>query len=102
MSEPRDGEQRTVAPDGRPPEEQPSWRGDFPIDWPQDQYVGRRDFTKFMVLTSFAFVVGQLWIGIQNWFRRRRPKPPDQKVATLQQVQELSAGQTLSFRYPDD
>ena len=69
MLEPRDAEQRTVAPDGKPPEAQPSWRGDFPVDWPQDQYVGRREFTKFMVLTSFAFVVGQICIGIGNWFR---------------------------------
>jgi hypothetical protein len=27
---------------------------------------------KFMVLTSFAFTVGQFWIGAQNWLRRQR------------------------------
>jgi hypothetical protein len=48
----RDAEQVTIAPDGRPMEEQPAWRRDFPIDWPQDHYVERRDFMKFMVLTS--------------------------------------------------
>src|SRR5579875_3286117 len=31
----------------------PAWRQDFPIDWPQDHYVARRDFTKFLVLTAF-------------------------------------------------
>ena len=55
----RDAEQVTVAPDGRPMEQQPAWRTDFPIDWPQDHYVERRDFMKFMVLTSLAFTVGQ-------------------------------------------
>lgn len=49
-------------PDGRSADEQPAWRDDFPIDWPEDHYVARRDYTKFMVLTSLAFAVGQLWI----------------------------------------
>ena len=62
----------TVAPDGRPTAEQPRWRKDFPIDWPEDHYVARRDFTKFMVLTSLAFTVGQGWIVLQNFFRKRR------------------------------
>ena len=79
-------DQITLPPDGRPPSEQPPWRQDFPIDWPQDQYVARRDFSKFMVLTSFAFVVGQVWIGVQNWFRRRRGTPPIAKVADLAAV----------------
>ena len=58
-----DADQRSPAPDGRPAEDQPAWRDDFPIDWPQDQYVARREFTKFMVLTSLAFVAGQICIG---------------------------------------
>ena len=53
----------SLPPDGRPLEDQPAWRQDFPIDWPQDQYVERRDFVKFLTLTSLAFVVGQLWIA---------------------------------------
>ena len=65
-----DAEQVTIAPDGRPADEQPVWRTDFPIDWPQDHFVERREFMKFMVLTSLAFVVGHLWIGAQNWLRR--------------------------------
>jgi hypothetical protein len=44
----------SIAPDGGPAEEQPAWRQDFPIDWPQDHYVERRDFVKFLTLTSLA------------------------------------------------
>src|ERR1700730_3044126 len=98
----RDGEPGSVPPDGRPPEEQPAWRGDFPVDWPQDQYVARRDLVKFMTLTSLAFVVGQVCIGIGNWLRHRRPRPAAQKVATLKQVQEMPAGTALPFRYPGE
>lgn len=84
-------------PNGRPLSQQPAWRKDFPIDWPQDHYVARRDFTKFMVLTSLAFVVGQFWIAAQNFFRRRRGVPPIRKIATIDQV---PVGATLPFRYP--
>ena len=48
----RERESITTAPDRSPEEQQPAWREDFPIDWPQDQYVERRDFMKFLVLTS--------------------------------------------------
>src|SRR5215468_9656001 len=66
-----DAEAVTLAPDGRPMDAQPAWRTDFPIDWPEDQYVERRDFMKFMVLTSLAFAVGQFWIAVQDWWRGR-------------------------------
>ena len=92
-----DREQITIPPDWRPVEEQPVWRRDFPIDWPQDQYVERRDFLKFLVLTSFAFTVGQFWIVAQNWWRGRRRRPPIRRIASLD---ELPIGGTRVFAYP--
>ena len=50
-------ESPSPGPDGRPHEEQPKWRRDFPLDVLQDNYVARRDFVKFMVLISGAFLV---------------------------------------------
>jgi nitrite reductase/ring-hydroxylating ferredoxin subunit len=93
----QDREQLTIPPDGRADSEQPQWRQDFPIDWPNDHYVARRDFTKFLVLTSLAFAVGQLWIAVQNFFRRRRGEPPVQFVARPDQI---PADGTLTFTYP--
>jgi Rieske Fe-S protein len=95
----RDAEHVTIAPDGRPMEEQPAWRTDFPIDSPQDHYVERRDFMKFMVLTSFAFVVGQFWIVGQNWWRRRRGEPALAAVASLADV---PVGGSVTFKYPGE
>jgi len=80
-----------------PPEAQPAWRQDFPIDWPQDQYVERRDFMKFMVLTSAAFALGQLWIGLQNWWRQHNGVLPIMRVAS---VDDLAVGGALVFTYP--
>lgn len=94
---PRD-EMRTVPPDGKPAAEQPAWRQDFPVDWPQDHYVARRDFTKFLGLTSLAFVVGQFWIGVKSLLERREPS--EHKV--IARLNELPVGGSLVFRYPDE
>jgi Rieske Fe-S protein len=91
-------EQITIAPDFAPAEAQPAWRQDFPIDWPQDLYVERRDFLKFMVLTSAAFTAGQVWIAAQNWYRRQTGQPPVRRIAALDDV---PVGGSLVFSYPD-
>jgi Rieske Fe-S protein len=94
-----DREEITIAPDFRPSELQPDWRRDFPIDWPQDAYVERRDFMKFMVLTSFAMVAGQFWIAAQNWIRRRQGALQIRRIAT---VTDIAVGGTLTFQYPGE
>ena len=96
---PIDSEQDTlsVPPDGRPLRDQPAWRQDFPIDWPQDQYVERRDFVKFLTLTSLAFTVGQFWIAGQNWLRRRQGLDEMRRIAS---TADLAVGGTLVFDYP--
>jgi Rieske Fe-S protein len=96
---PIDREQITTAPDFSPDEAQPAWRRDFPIDWPQDQYVERRDFMKFMVLTSAAFAVGQLWIALQNFVRRRRAAAAERRIAT---IDDIGVGSALVFHYPTE
>jgi len=94
-----DADQVTIAPDWRPMEEQPAWRTDFPIDWPQDHYVERREFMKFVVLTSVAFTVGQFWIAAQNWWRRRRGGP---EIVQLASVDDVPIGATRIFAYPTE
>jgi Rieske Fe-S protein len=98
MSE-SDREPVFTAPDGKPQSEQPRWRKDFPIDWPEDHYIARRDFTKFLVLTSLAFTVGQFWIGFQNILRRRRGAPPLRFIA---EADKIPVGGALGFSYPDE
>jgi Rieske Fe-S protein len=94
-----DPELITRPPDGKPLHHQPQWRKDFLIDWPQDHYVARRDFAKFLCLTSLAFAVGQVWIGVQNVWRRRRGASPVVKIASLSSVPR---GGTLVFQYPGE
>lgn len=92
-------QQASTAPDGKPLSEQPRWRRDFPIDRPRDEFVARRDFTRFMVLTSFAFVVGQWWIVAKNFFRRRAGALP---IVPIARLDELPVGGSKQFFYPGE
>ncbi len=93
----RDPEDVTRAPDERPMDEQPRWRRDFAVDWPEDQFVARRDFARFLVLTSGAFVAGQVWIAAHSLVRSRRTPPSRLKIGTLS---ALPLGSAAMFAYP--
>lgn len=87
----------SVGPDGRAWEEQPKWRRDFPIDRPRDEYIARRDFTKFLVLVSAGLAAGQVWIVLDDLLGRRPVVPPVRPVAPLA---EIPVGGVLNFSYP--
>lgn len=99
MSIDPDPELHTVPPDRGDMEDQPKWRRDFPIDLAQDGYVARRDFTKFLGLTSLAFVVGQFWIALQKRWRKTRTQLPTIEVANLH---DLRVGDAKTFYYPSE
>src|SRR5262245_1980956 len=92
-----EGEPGREYPDGRPASEQPRWRQDFPTDIPADDALARREFTKFLVLTSGAFAVGQCWIGLMSLLRDDRP-PPEKRIAEA----DVPPGTVVEFRYPTD
>jgi Rieske Fe-S protein len=95
----RDQEDVTVSPDDRPMHEQPQWRKDFAIDWPEDNFVARRDFAKFLVLTSGAFVAGQAWIAAHSLIRSRRAPPGRVKIGSLS---AFAPGTATMFAYPTE
>jgi nitrite reductase/ring-hydroxylating ferredoxin subunit len=96
--EARDPDDISRAPDPRDELDPPKWRNDFPIDVPKDEFVARRDFAKFLVLTGSAFVAGQGWIAAQDIVRSRRSRPARLRIASKQ---ELPAGGVKIFSYPN-
>jgi nitrite reductase/ring-hydroxylating ferredoxin subunit len=94
-------EQETISipPDGRPAADQPAWRQDFPIDWPQDEYVERRDFVKFLTLTSLAFVAGQFWIAAKQWLSDGDMPSGAKRIAA---VDDIAIGGSVVFDYPSE
>ena len=78
----------------------PEWRQDFPIDWPKDEYVARREFARFLVLTSSAFVAGQAFIAVEQLLRRSARAVAERvKVGSLS---ALALGSAAVFAYPGE
>src|SRR5512136_2596112 len=90
----------SVAPDGQPAEDQPVWRQEYPIDWSASEYVTRREFTRLLLVTSFAFVVGQAWIVLSSLTKKASAvQAPRMEIATIDQV---PVGGSLLFYYPNE
>lgn len=76
--------------------QEPLWRDEFSIETVTDSYVTRRQFSKFLVLTSLGMFVGNLWILVRSRFASR-PSFTPQRVAA---VDEVSVGEVKLFSYP--
>jgi Rieske Fe-S protein len=74
----------------------PLWREEFPIRTADERYVSRRQFSKFLVLTSLAMFAGNLWIFIRSLFRKR-PAYPEALVA---RAGDVAVGGVRQFAYP--
>lgn len=74
----------------------PLWRDEFTIDQADERYVNRRQFAKFLVLTSLGMMVGNVMIAVRSYFRRAPVLPPT-PVATAAQV---PVGGVKLFNYP--
>jgi Rieske Fe-S protein len=92
------GEQDRAYPDDRSLSEQPRWRQDFATDISADDALSKREFTKFLVLTSGAFVAGQCWIGLMSLVRDNKPLPAKRIAAE----RDVLPGGVVEFRYPTD
>ena len=77
----------------------PHWRRDFPIDWPEAQWVARREFVKFLMPVSLAFAVGQVWLLWRGWRRASAPAPAPARIA---RVSDVPVGGAMLFEYPAD
>ncbi len=74
----------------------PLWRDEFSIFSADERYVSRRQFAKFLVLTSLAMLAGNLWILVRSWFHRRPVYP----LAAIAPIDELPIGGVKLFPYP--
>lgn len=76
----------------------PKWRKDFPIEWGVDNYITRREFTKFLVLISGATTLGNGYFVLKK-FQEGQVTHPAVEVAT---ADEVPVGGVKLFRYPTD
>ncbi len=76
--------------------DRPIWRRDFPYRSDAEEDITRREFTRFLVMTSGAFAAGGA--GMSLWASLRRVNVGEaRKIAVLT---DLGVGGSFLFRYP--
>lgn len=73
------------------------WREEFSIHSAEERYVTRRQFGRFLTLTSLGMFVGNLWILARSLWRPEEPPLPALLVAG---AGGLPANGVKVFRYP--
>ena len=66
---------------------------EFAIETATEQYVTRRQFSKFLVLTSLGMFAGNLWILVKSWFRR----PTVYTARIVAGMNEIGVGEVKLF-----
>jgi arsenite oxidase small subunit len=86
---------------GIPPKDgDPLWQQDFPINRAEELNNSRRQFLKFLGLTSLAFFTGTLGVALKGMFEQQRTAElPQMRIASVTDVPE---GESFYFKYPED
>jgi Rieske Fe-S protein len=74
----------------------PLWREEISIFSADEKYVNRRQFAKFLVLTSLGMFVGNLWILVKSWLT----KTPAYPLRPIAKIGEVPVGGVKLFTYP--
>jgi nitrite reductase/ring-hydroxylating ferredoxin subunit len=80
----------------RKPSKAPLWQDEFSVFTADERYVNRRQFTKFLTLTSLAMFAGNLWILLKSWLYRQ-PLYAHREIAS---AAEIPVGGVKLFAYP--
>src|SRR5262245_34361145 len=73
--------------------EMEKWREDFPVEWVADNYITRREFTKFLVLTSGATVLGNGYFVLREAVAARQAAQAEISPVRLAAVDEMNIGE---------
>ena len=77
----------------------PLWTEEFSVHAAEDSYVLRRQFTKFLVLTSFGMVAGNAWIWVKSLFADEHAVLPE---AIIGRSTDIVPGGVRLFHYPTE
>ncbi len=77
---------------------EPLWRDEFSIRTADERYVSRRQFTKFLVLTSLGMFAGNLWILLRSAIS----STPPFSEKSICRASDIPVGGVWLFRYPSE
>ena len=75
---------------------EPLWRDEFSVYAADERYVSRRQFAKFLTLTSVGMLAGQVWILAKSLFKSH----PEFPVVAVTGVSDVPIDGVKLFRYP--
>jgi nitrite reductase/ring-hydroxylating ferredoxin subunit len=73
------------------------WRDEFPIRAGDERLVTRRQFAKFLTLTSLGMLAGNAWILARSWLKGQARPHLAQRIAA---ASEVPPGSVRLFAYP--
>ena len=76
------------------------WKEDFPVPSAEDSYATRREFTKFLGLTSVAFLAGTCAAVARKLWEQVTAKATT--AVAVASLDEIPAGGSKLFRYPTE
>jgi Rieske Fe-S protein len=74
----------------------PLWRDEFSVYAADERYVSRRQFAKFLTLTSVGMLAGQVWILAKSWMTPKLAYP----VVAIASAADVPVQGVKLFRYP--
>jgi Rieske Fe-S protein len=77
-------------------ENEPLWKEEFSIRKADEQYVSRRQLTKFLTLTSFGMFAGNLWVLAKSFVSKGASYP----AKFVARTDEIPVGSVKLFEYP--
>lgn len=75
---------------------QARWRREMPVDQDEDEYITRREFTKFLVMISGATFLSHGFLVVRAMVRETQKLP----AVDVAGVDEVPVGGVKLFRYP--
>jgi Rieske Fe-S protein len=77
--------------------DKPLWTEEFSVHASEDKAVLRRQFSKFLVLTSFGMLAGNVWIAMKSLFRQPKSKFPELAIG---RASDIAPQDVRLFNYP--
>lgn len=87
---------------GRCPKEERLWREEFSVSSSEQGYVERRQFGKFLVLTSGAMFAGQVWLMAKDWMTKAKAIVWPRKAIAVEGDLEVGAAKVFQYPGPND
>jgi arsenite oxidase small subunit len=75
----------------------PLWSEEFPVRSGEERLVTRRQFAKFLTLTSLGMLAGNVWILVRNLLKAPAPSHVAYRIAA---ASEVPPGSVRLFAYP--